>query len=62
MSFSPSPISPVELLKRQLSDWQQFYADLTLDNESKQEDLIYTQRKIDQLTEEISQYSTKKDE
>lgn len=59
MSFTPSPASPVELLKRQLLDWQQFYADLTLKPETAQEDLDYTQQQIDRLTEEIAQYPVK---
>ncbi len=57
MAFTPSPISAVDLLKRQLIDWQQFYADLTLKPETAPEDLLYAQHRIDQLTEEIAQYS-----
>lgn len=56
--YQPSPASPVELLKRQLFDWQQFYADLTLKPETVATDLAYVQQKIDQLTEEIAQYSS----
>ncbi len=57
--YQPSPASPVELLKRQLFDWQQFYADLTLKPQTTPADLTYAQQKIDQLTEEIAQYSSK---
>lgn len=53
-----NPLTPLELLKRQLADWQQFYADMTFDN-APATDLAYAQAKIDQLIKEISQYETK---
>ena len=57
--YQPSPASPVELLKRQLIDWQQFYADLTLKPHTTPADLAYAQQQIDRLTEEVAQYGSR---
>ncbi len=52
MSFTPSPLSARALIERQLADWQQFKADLTLRDASADE-LAYAQTQIERLAADL---------
>lgn len=51
-SFTPSPVSALALTRRQLADWQQLHANLTLQNADARE-LNYAQSQIDYLESEV---------
>lgn len=59
-SFNPSPLSALALTQRQLADWQQFHADLTL-REASATELRYAQAQIDYLTAEVEALTPKGD-
>lgn len=51
-SFNPSPLSATALVERQLADWQQFKADLTL-RYAPAAEITYADEQIQRLQNEL---------